>query len=397
LLRVSKALPEGALIMELTGRQFLTRVMQREAVDRVPIAPFLYYNAVYEMFGYEPRIDGFFDPDDFDPVEKYVEYCGRFGFDILHTLGSAKDPYRLIRPGPDWDVRIDDVGDENSRRQTISIRTPGGNLRQTENVKRSSRHLIVSAIDEYLIKSKEDFELVRKYAPPADDLDCSLVVRARRAVGDRGLVAPCTHGVFNTLNMFRKLDNVMMDPLVDEGWYREMAEYFLEFLIVQARQLVAAGVDVIEIGGNLATSQVGPKFFERYVLDYEKRLIAAIHELGPWTIYHNCGDAAKIMHLYNQLETDVWGYLTPPPFGDVNLDEALRVIRPDMILRGNIDQVDFMVKASASEVRERVRGVLEKVKPRGNFILSTTDFFFDGTPYANIDAFTAAGREFGVY
>jgi uroporphyrinogen decarboxylase len=97
------------------------------------------------------------------------------------------------------------------------------------------------------------------------------------------------------------------------------------------------------------------------------------------------------------LETDVWGYLTPPPFGDVNLDEALRVIRPDMILRGNVDQVDFMVKATPNEVRQRVCGVLEKAKPRGNFILSTTDFFFDGTPYANIDAFVAAGREFGAY
>ena len=53
------------------------------------------------------------------------------------------------------------------------------------------------------------------------------------------------------------------------------------------------------------------------------------------------------MHLYNQLDIDVWGYLTPPPFGDVDLDKALQVIRPDLVLRGNIDQVEFLVKASA--------------------------------------------------
>ena len=66
------------------------------------------------------------------------------------------------------------------------------------------------------------------------------------------------------------------------------------------------------------------------------------------------------------------------PIDVVYLDEALRVIRPDMVLRGNIDQVEFMQKATPSEVKDRVRQLIDKVKPRGNWILCTTDFFFDG-------------------
>ena len=72
-------------------------------------------------------------------------------------------------------------------------------------------------------------------------------------------------------------------------------------------------------------------------------------------------------------------------------------MRPDMALRGNVDQVEFIRKATPKEVRERVRDLLLKVKPRGNWILSTTDFFFDGTPYENIQAFAEAGREYGEY
>ena len=41
--------------------------------------------------------------------------------------------------------------------------------------------------------------------------------------------------------------------------------------------------------------------------------------------------------------------------------------------------------------------VLEKVKPRGNWILSTTDFFLDGVPYSKINAFAEAGREYGAF
>jgi uroporphyrinogen-III decarboxylase len=68
-----------------------------------------------------------------------------------------------------------------------------------------------------------------------------------------------------------------------------------------------------------------------------------------------------------------------------------------MVLRGNIDQVKFLMTASPAEVKEKTRQLLEKVKPRGNWILSTTDFCFDGTPYENIKAFSEAGHEYGQY
>ena len=55
------------------------------------------------------------------------------------------------------------------------------------------------------------------------------------------------------------------------------------------------------------------------------------------------------------------------------------------------------MEATPQQVREKVAELLEKVKPRGNWILSTTDFFFDGTPHENIEALAEAGRDFGRY
>ncbi len=381
----------------MTGRERLTRTFRRQAVDRVPVAPFLYYNSIYEMFGYTPSVDQFFDPPDFDPIRGFLDFCARFGFDVLHTLGSVWDAYTMNRSAEDWDVDISREVSGDNQCRTTTIRTPAGELRQVENFRRNSRFLVVSAIDEHLIKTRQDFEIFARYAPPAEEVDCSLVRRAKEVIGETGLTVACTHGAFNVLNMFRKLDDLMTDPLTDELFYRAMMEYFLDRTIRQDLEMVKAGADVIEIGGNMATSGVGPKYFERFVLDYENKLAGEVRRGGGFTIYHNCGDAAKIMHLYNQLDIDVWGYLTPPPFGDVDLDEALRVIRPDLILRGNIDQVEFLVKASVEDIQARVCQVLDKVKSRGNWILSTTDFFLDGAPYDNIDAFAEAGRKYGAY
>ena len=250
----------------MTARERLLRIFRREETDRVPIVPFLYYNNVCEMFKYKPRTDNFFDPDDFDPIQKFVDYCDYFGFDVLHTLGSVWDAYTLDKPGQDWDVRFSFEGDGDGGHELIAISTPGGELRQMKEFRRSSTCLIVSAIEEHLVKTKHDFELIARYAPPMDDIDCRLVKRARAATGDKGLVTAETHGAFNTLNQFRKLDDLVMDPLVDEGFYRSMMEYFLGWLLKQAPKLVQAGADVVEITGNTATSAVGPRFFEKYVL-----------------------------------------------------------------------------------------------------------------------------------
>jgi len=388
----------------MNGRERLLITLNGNQADRVPVAPFLYCNNVYEMFGYEPSIDTFWDPSDFDVITKFVEYCDVFGFDVLHTLGSVWDfgmntflDRSVVRSAENWDVTITDQKKEDEWHRTVTIRTPEGELRHAENYNRSSTYLIVSAPEEYLIKTKQDFELLRKYAPPGDDIDCSLIRRAGKAVGDKGLVDSNTWGVFAGASLFRKLDDLYMDPILDEGFYREMMEFFLERAIRRDHKMVEAGADVIEVAGHLVGSMVGPRFASQYVMEYEQRLVKAIREMGVPVIFHNCGDAAKVMHLYNDLDINCWGYLTPPPYGDVDLDEALRIMRPDMALRGNIDQVEFMVKATPEQVKERVREVLLKVKPRGNWILSTTDFFFDGTPYDNIRAFAEAGLEYGRY
>jgi len=101
-----------------SGRERLLRTLRGQPVDRMPIAPFLYYNAVYEMFDYKPDIYHFYDPPDFDVIEKFVEYCDYFGFDVMHVLGSVWDQYlhstlrdrSVSESDENWDVEIVDDG-----------------------------------------------------------------------------------------------------------------------------------------------------------------------------------------------------------------------------------------------------------------------------------------------
>ena len=380
----------------MNGRQRLNNTFRGERADRIPISPFIYYNNIYEMFRHKPNIDSYLCPADFDLADKFVAYHDFFGFDVLLSLGLLWDSY--VPPSTvNWDVSITREGDQDNQRRNTVVRTPAGELRQIMNFHRSSTYLIVLAVEKYMIETPHDFDIFSKYVPPARFIDCELMRRARKSVGDKGMVNVATHGAFNTLNQFRKLEDMLIDPFANEGFYRAMMEFLLGWNMEHLREVIGAGADSIEISANLATSAVGPQYFQRYVAEYENRLAQQIHAAGAYVVYHNCGDAQKIMHLYNDLEIDVWGYLTGPPFGDVILDDALRILRPNMALRGNIDQVEFLRKAAPGEVKQRVRELVERVKPRGNWILSTTDFPFDEQPYENLHAFAEAGREYGRY
>src|SRR5574341_1472865 len=294
----------------MNGRERLLKALRHEPTDRVPVAPFTYYNAIYEMFDYVPKIGTFFNPPDFDPIEKFVEYCDYLGFDVLHVLGSVWDVWvantlmdqTIARSANNWDVKIEDqYHGEDELLRTLTIRTPGGELRHVERHNRTSKYLIVSATQEYLIKTRQDFEILRRYAPAADKMDCQLISRARQATGNKGLVTANTHGSFNILGMFRKLEDILVDPLLDEVFYQEMVDYFLPRLVQRAKKMIESGADVIEVAGHW-TGQVGPKTFQKYILENENRLVKAIHTLGAPVIYHNCGDAAKIMRFYNRSE-----------------------------------------------------------------------------------------------
>ena len=380
----------------MNSRELLIATLQGKRTERVPVSPFIAGNNIYEMFHYEPEIDTFFEPPDFDLAERFVDYHDHFGFDVLYTLGHLADRY-IPSSAENWDVTITREGDRDKQRRTTIVRTPDGELRQVMDFNRSSKYMVVLAMHKYLIETPRDFEIFAQYVPPAELLDCDLMQRARKAVGDKGLVNICTHGAFNTVAQFRQLESVMMDPLSDEAFYRAMIRFLLDWQMALIRKVIKAGADCIEIGGNMATSGVGPAYFQRYVRDYENELARAIHAEGAYVVYHNCGDAQQIMHLYNDMDIDMWGYLTGPPFGDVILDDVLRIIRPNMALRGNIDQVEFLRNATPQQIKQRVCELLQKVKPRGNWILSTTDFPFDGLPYANMQALADAGREYGRY
>lgn len=370
----------------LSGRELLLRVLSQQPGDRIPVSPFIHVNYIKEFFG----------THDVDWVEKTPEVYRHFGFDVMHR--NCTPAYEAFGPdGPNWEITSSSEQEGRDETKTTVIHTPEGDLRCVEKTRWIYEYDAEASPVEYPIKSQADLDLFVKYQPPAPLSDTTDIRRARAAVGEDGVTAPWIQGAFNLVAIYyRKVDELLVDALTDADFYHRMMRWALERYKGHVRAMIAAGADVIAMGGNVANGKmVGPDFYQKYIWPYEKELIDFIQSQGAAALYHNCGYARKLLPRYPSLGLRAYESLTPKPHGDTVLAEAAALFGGRTTLIGNIDQIDLLRTGAPEQIEAEVRQTLETVRGRTPFILATTDYFNDNTPHDNIHALAEAGRKHG--
>ena len=371
---------------EMTGREALLRVLRRQPADRIPVSPFIHVNYVKE----------FFRANDVDYVARTPEVYRHFGFDIMHRNCSIAY-HAYGETAHDWDVATLSEADGRDVTTTTTMRTPAGELRTTDALRWVYEYDAENAAIDYPIKTEHDLDILMRYQPPVGEVDCSDIRRARVAVGDDGIVAPWIQGAFNLVAFYyRKVDDLLVDALERPAFYDRLMQYCIERYKPWLAQVIEARPDVLCAGGNIANGKmVGPAFFREHIWPYEKQLIDFVRERGPLFLYHNCGYARKLLPLYPSLGMDAYESLTPPPYGNTALEDALDIFGKSTALLGNIDQIDLLRNGTPEQVAGQVESVMNTVRGRSHFILATTDYFNENTPHANIHALADAGRRHG--
>jgi len=362
--------------------------------DQAAISPFIWTNFVNEFFKTDmPASDEKLD-------ERLIDVYKYFDFDIMHRTCTIWDAFsNVYLDSKEWRVSVQEekTGDKQ-RKVTTTIRTPEAELTEVKEFRKTTDFDEISAETEHFIKTPEDFRQFVRYQPPVPKFDCGRIRRAADMLGEDGITAPWVAGVFNTLSRHRKIDALIMDAYIDPDFYSEMMDYFTQRQIAACTQFAKAGADVLTFEGNIANgSMVGPNYFQENILAYEARVLSAIRDSGSYVLYHNCGDTNTMFSVYNLLGMDALETLTEKPFGDTDLDHAISILNKNITLIGNMDQIEFLKVASPEEIRARVKRLFDKVKRRGRFILGTSDYLSEGTPYENIQAFHDAGIEFGTF
>jgi hypothetical protein len=313
------------------------------------------------------------------------------------------DPVIYIRPRfiykdsdrAKWIVKKTDLGtdDDGITKTRIDITTPEGDLTEIRGDNEMTGWFV-----EHMIKTKDDFELWKKYFPIPVEVDWTPVIEAKNRIGDRGIVRDgyFHFGQGSPWQSFAYMigtQDIIMTAIDEPDWLH----YVLDTMLEKKLRVIGLGgkieLDLIETGGGAGSSTViSPAMHEEFCLPYDQKQIAAMHDQGTKVVYHLCGGIMPLLDIVVQNGADGLETMTPPSMGgDCDIEKAYGKIGDRMFFIGGFDQNAGFEKGTPETARKMVFD-LHRACPDGGYIVSPSDHFFYGDP-ANIQAFVDTAKE----
>jgi uroporphyrinogen decarboxylase len=137
---------------------------------------------------------------------------------------------------------------------------------------------------------------------------------------------------------------------VEEAYLPEFFDIIFEQQKRFAKAQIDAGADFIGLG-NAAASLIGPAFYGKYGLPWDKAMVEYIHSRGARVKLHICGKITPILDLIIQVAPDIididWM---------VDFTRAVEVFKgTPTAVSGNVDPVAVLLQGSPRYVEEQVR------------------------------------------
>ena len=191
---------------------------------------------------------------------------------------------------------------------------------------------------------------------------------------------PCAEGAD-----LRGINTLMTDFYDEAEFVHQLFEFVVEMELKFAEAQLAMGADIIGIG-DAAASLVGPKIYNDFVWQYEKKLVDGIHALGGLVRLHICGDTRPLLEGMGGLGCEIvdLDYITP-------VSEGRDKMGPNQVISGNIDPVRTLKDGTPESVYE---AVAECHKQAGNrFIVAAGCEVPRDTPPENLHAMLDYAKE----
>ncbi len=390
----------------MTSRERFLKVLNGEMPDRVPVTLFIVEQGHFISQIY-PDIDHF----DFHQLQlKVIELQKQLGADVfVRMLYDINDPLHIHMGGVDvsqqtenWEVHTEDIQNGNTIIKRSTIKTPDGTLTQDFSINEIRPGTFMHACTKKPVEKESDLDILIKYEPGMPESwpgqVKQRVKKIKDALGDDGILGAWSpHGPFNNASLLIKLDELYQLFLIDQPYYDKLMNYAMNRIIDYTRAIDAAGVDVHCVGGNVPGGFLGKRFYDEYILPYEKKYMDIVQENGTPGMYHNCGDVMNLLESYKDLGVRVVEPFSPPPLGDADLGRAKEIVDGDYVMLGSVDHVNIIKDGTIDQIKKVTEDTMKIGKPGGKFIFQDADFIEYGTPIENIEAFVQTGIENAWY
>jgi len=123
---------------------------------------------------------------------------------------------------------------------------------------------------------------------------------------------------------------------------------------------------------NVTSLITSPKLFEKYSIPFYNEVADIIHKHDKIYIVHMDGTLKNLANLIAKTHIDVIESFTPPPVGDLSIQDA-RHLWNDKVIWANFPEPVSLQGQKA--VRLKVQEMLNNAAPGNNFIMGTSEGF----------------------
>ena len=202
--------------------------------------------------------------------------------------------------------------------------------------------------------------------------------------------APFDH-FLNILGMEEGLMALLDDP---ENTMRLM-DTVVKWSVALAVAQVRRGAHAIKVSSPFAgMGFLPPEMYEEFIIPYESQIAKAVKEEGSYIYTHTCGAIGDRLELLVASGVSGIECLDPPPLGNVNLSEAVELLRGKIFIKGNVDPVNTLLRGDVDQVKHDVQRVLESSREMPGFILSSACSVAPPTSPENLKLMVDVCRQF---
>lgn len=344
----------------MTSRERLLGAFACGTPDRVPVAP----------FGF-----GHVNPDS----------------ELGHELVRKTDFIQSVGGAGGWflGAKVERSVVTEGQATTITYHTPKGDLTQVD---RSTD--ITHATVKFPCQTADDIEklLSIPYEPiPANP---GPFIEWEDRLGDEGLtLVGFLDAICAPATLFSPADFSLLWVDAPDA-FMALIHAAQERCLQAAEDACRAGIKGFRIiGGEYASTQLGPYAYRQTVTEPDAELVRVMHDHGAIVYYHNHGPVMKYLEMFADIGMDAADCFEAPPWGDCDLVAAKQVLKGRVCIVGNLDDMEVIDKFDEAAVRAIARERLQQAGPDGFVLGGTASGTYTENGARNFIAMAEVSRE----
>ncbi len=285
-----------------------------------------------------------------------IRYSGEIGIHLFHE--SAKPEANIKRRG----IKNDDGS------TTEVLETPVGSISQTSKNGYNFDHWVKKIEDlkvvQYWVENTEfrfnqdGYRLAMEIMSPEFGLPTAYYFRS-----------PYMKCVINYIGFEKTVIFLRRNPKEMESFMNALEEWDRK---QYQNEICPSPLKWVNFGENIDGNLAPPTYFKKYLMEYYHSRVKMLKNSGKFSFIHIDGSFKTLLPLLSELPMDGIEALTPPPQGDVDLEELYKYTKDSgKILLDLIPATLFMKEFSESRLEQETKKILDLFFP--NLILGISD------------------------